>query len=105
MIEVMTRIQVVPCKGLQSLQPLLKSIGRLDYPNFISQDDECVMAMMTIPPGESWARFTLQINPTKHTQRRGLIMMPGKIIHVIMIQATIMSSPLHNQSMDNLQAN
>ena len=51
MIKVMTRIPVVLCKGRQSVLPLLKSIGRLDYPNFISQDDECVTAMMMIPPG------------------------------------------------------
>ncbi len=31
MIEVMTRIQGVPCNGQLSVQPQLKSIGRLDF--------------------------------------------------------------------------
>ena len=110
MIKVMTRIQVVLGKGLQRVLALLKSIGRLDCLNFTSQDasDECVTAMMTIPLYytlvKSLTKFTLQINPTKHTQRRGLIMMPVNIIYVI-TEATIMSSTLHNQSMDLLQAN
>jgi hypothetical protein len=39
-------------KGLQSVRPLLKSIDRLAFPNYISQDNECVKAMMTIPAGE-----------------------------------------------------
>jgi hypothetical protein len=32
--------------------PVLKSLGKLDNPNCISQNDECVTAMMTIPPDE-----------------------------------------------------
>ncbi len=39
-------------RGQHTVRPLLKSIGKLEYPNFISQDDECVTAMMTIPPCE-----------------------------------------------------
>ena len=45
MIEVMNRINVILGKG-----PLLKSIGRSDY--ILSQDYECVEAMMKIPYGE-----------------------------------------------------
>jgi hypothetical protein len=30
----------------------MKSTRRLDYPNYLSQDDECVTTMMMIPPGE-----------------------------------------------------
>ena len=53
---------------------------------------------------KSCAGFTLQINLTKHQQRRGL--RPGSIIDITtMIEATIMPLTLHYQSMDCLQAN
>ena len=42
MIEVMNHIKVY--------KVLLKSTGRSEY--FLSQDDECVTAMNSIPPGE-----------------------------------------------------
>ena len=110
MIEVMTCIQVVLLKGLQSVQPLLKSIGRLDYPKFISQDDECVTVMMTIPPGKIMGQVHCiadqsdKAHATKGTDH-GAWMVPGNIICVSIIEATIMSLTLHNQSMDHLQAN
>jgi hypothetical protein len=89
-------------KGLHNIRSLLKSIGRLDHPKYLSQDDECVKAMTMIPPGEIMG-FTLQIYLTKYWQRRGL--RPGNIIDIIPIDVTIMSLTLHFQSMDPLQAN
>jgi hypothetical protein len=84
MIEVMNHIKV-----------LLRSTGRSEY--FVSQDDECVTAMNSIPPCEVMAGFKLQIDLTKHQQRRGL--MPGYF------KATIMSPAMRYTSIDHLQAN
>ncbi len=78
MIEVMNHIKV-----------LLKLTGRSEY--FLFQDDECDLLV------KSWARFTLQIDLTKHQQQRGL--MPGHF------KATIMSLALRYQPIDHLQAN
>ncbi len=67
------------------------------------QDDECVTAMKGIPPGESWAWLTLQIDLTKHQQRRELT--PGKVIQLFNFKATIMSLELRYPSIDCPQAN
>ncbi len=83
MIEVKNHIKV-----------LLKSTGRSEY--FLFQDDECVTAIIVYLLMKSWAGFTLQINLTKHQQRRGL--MP------VYFKATIMSLTLRYQSIDHLQA-
>ncbi len=84
MIEVMNHIKV-----------LLKSTGRPEY--FLFQDDECVTAMNSIPPGEIMGRVHIADSLTKHQQRRRL--MPGYF------KAAIMSLTLCYPSIDHLQAN
>ena len=59
MIEVMNDIKV-----------LLKSTGRSDH--FLSQDDECVMAMKSIPPGEIMCRVHTADRSDKAPATKGI---------------------------------
>jgi hypothetical protein len=59
MIEVMNHIKV-----------LLKSTGRSEY--FLSQDDECVTAMNSIPPGEVMGRVHIADRSDKAPATKGI---------------------------------
>ena len=53
MIEVMTRIQVILGKGLQSVRPLLKSKGRLD--RLASAERLRFAVALELAAGQVWA--------------------------------------------------
>ena len=98
----MSHIKVVLGKRLQSVLALLKSIGRLDYPNFTSQDDECVTAMMTIPPGESMGQVHIADQSDKAHEMKGTDHDAGKYYlcnhyrgyqHVLNIAQSVYGSP------------
>ncbi len=59
MIEVMNHMKM-----------LLKSTGRSEY--FLSQDDECVTAMNSIPPGEIMDRLHMADRPDKAPATKGI---------------------------------
>ena len=59
MIEVMNHIKM-----------LLKSTGRSEY--FLFQDDECVMAMKCIPPGEIMGRVHIADLSDKAPATKGI---------------------------------
>ena len=57
-------------KDMNHIKVLLKSTGRSEY--FLSQDDECVMAMKSIPPGEIMCWFHIAHQSEKAPGTKGI---------------------------------
>ncbi len=75
----------------------MKSIGILDYPNYLSQEDDldCVKAMMTIPPDEIMGRVHIADPSDRAHEMKGIDACNyyGGYNHVLDIAQPVNGSP------------